>query len=102
MTVKGLSFGFILSGILLISGCSQINTTPPSSIVKPKPPASKQQAWQQRQAFLARKPSWRLNSKASLRFDDENLIFGLNWAQLPSNNYVIHVAVKPLSLLSNR
>jgi len=91
MTVKGLSLFTLLMSVLIISGCSRINTPPPSSVVPPKPPASQQQAWQQRQSFLGKKSNWRLDSKVSLRFDDENLIFKLNWAQQPANNYIIQI-----------
>lgn len=91
MTIKGFSLGSFLMSVLLISGCSQINTAPPASVVKPKPPGSQQQAWQQRQSFLARKATWNLDSKVSLRFDEENLIFKLNWAQMPANNYIIRI-----------
>lgn len=91
MTVKGLSLGSLLISVLLITGCSQINTAPAASVVKSKLPATQQQAWQQRQAFLARKNNWTLDSKVSFRIDDENLIFKLNWAQTPGNNYVIRI-----------
>ena len=91
MTVKGLTLSSLIMSVIIISGCSQINTAPPASVAQPKPPASQQQAWQQRQAFLRGKSSWRLDSKVSLRFDDENLIFKLNWNQLPANNYVIQI-----------
>ncbi len=91
MTVKGLSFGSLILSILLISGCSQINTAPPSSVAKTQPPATQQQAWQQRQNFLGRKANWALDSKVSFRFDEENLIFKLNWAQKPANNYVVQI-----------
>ena len=92
MAVKGLFSGLIALLLLLISGCTQINKNPPSSVIPTKPPVSQQSAWQQRQAFLARNAAWQLNSKVSLRFDDENLIFGLNWSQLPANNYVIQIS----------
>ncbi len=91
MTLKGLFTGLLLSSVILISGCSQINTIPPSSVTPATTPVAKQTAWQQRQAFLGRKQSWQLKSKVSLRFDDENLIFGLNWAQKPANNYVMEI-----------
>lgn len=91
MTVKGLSLGSLLISVLLITGCSQINTAPPASVVKPKPAATQQQAWQQRQAVLARKTNWTLDSKVSFRIDDENLIFKLNWAQMPGNNYIVQI-----------
>ena len=91
MITKGLSLGTYLIAALFFTGCSQINTTPPASVGQPQNTASKQQAWQQRQAFLARKTNWNLDSKASLRFDDENLIFRLNWSQMPADNYVIRI-----------
>lgn len=91
MTVKGLTFTTLLMSVFIISGCSQINTAPPASVAKPKSPVSQQQAWQQRQAFLTNRSTWRLDSKVSLRFDDENVIFKLNWAQAPANNYVIQI-----------
>ena len=77
---------------MLIAGCSQINNNPPSSVSPVKPPIAKQSAWQQRQSFLARTTAWQLKSKVSFRFDDENLIFGLNWQQLPANNYVMQMS----------
>lgn len=88
---KKTAFGMMLMSFLLITGCSQVNTTTPSSVATPKPTGTQQQLWQQRQAFLARKTTWTLNSKASLRFGEENHIFGLDWAQKPSNNYVVDV-----------
>ncbi len=91
MTLKGLFTGLLLMSVMLISGCSQINTTPTSSVTPGTTTLAKQTAWQQRQGFLGRKQSWQLKSKVSLRFDDENLIFGLNWAQRPSNNYVMEI-----------
>lgn len=91
MTLRGLFTGLLVTNVLLISGCTQISTTPPSSVTPGTTPVAKQTAWQQRQAFLARKQSWQLKSKVSLRFDDENLIFGLNWAQMPANNYVMDI-----------
>ncbi|MGK0272281.1 MAG: outer membrane lipoprotein LolB [Cocleimonas sp.] len=92
MTFKGLFAGLLVTNVLLITGCSQINTSPPSSVIPGKPPVTQQTAWQQRQAFLVRKASWQLKSKVSLRYDDENLIFGLNWLQRPPNNYVIQIS----------
>lgn len=91
MIVKGLIVGFLTSAVLLLSACSNTNINQPSSVKPVKPPVSQQTAWQKRQAFLARKPSWKLGSKVSLRFDDENLIFGLNWLQMPANNYVVEI-----------
>jgi len=96
MTVKdincqGMALRLLLISILFITGCSQINKAPPSSVVKPKPVTNQQQAWQQRQAFLTRKTNWTLDSKVSFRFDEENLIFKLNWAQMPANNYIIQI-----------
>lgn len=92
MTVKGLFSGLVVVHLLLLTGCSQINTNPPSSVTPTKPSVSQQSAWQQRQAYLARKAAWQLRSKVSLRYDEENLIFGLNWAQQPANNYVIQIS----------
>ena len=92
MTFRGLFAGLIIAPVLFITGCSQINSNLPSSATPSKPPVAQQSAWRQRQAFLARSASWSLKSKASLRYDDENLIFGLNWAQLPGNNYVIQIS----------
>ena len=92
MTVKGLFAGLLITNLMLITGCSKININQPASVTPAKPPVAQQKAWQQRQAFLARKGAWRLKSKVSLRFDDENLIFGLNWSQLPANNYVMQIS----------
>ena len=92
MNVKGLSLGSVLITVLFVSGCSGINTQQPTSVVTPpKPINSKQQSWQQRQAVLANKVNWGLNSKASLRVKDENFIFRFNWNQLNANNYVIDI-----------
>lgn len=91
MTVKGLLAGVAVLSLLLITGCSQTNISPPSSVTPVKPPVSQQSAWQQRQAYLARRNTWQLGSRVSLRVDQENLIFGLNWAQT-SNNYVIQIS----------
>lgn len=92
MTFRGLFAGLIIAPVLFITGCSQINSNQPSSVTPVKPPEAQQTAWKQRQAFLARSASWSLKSKASLRYDDENLIFGLNWAQSPGDNYVINIS----------
>ena len=92
MTVKGLFTGLLLTQLLFITGCSLTPINQPSLVTPAKPPAAKQNAWQQRQAFLARKAAWQLKSKVSFRYDDENLIFGLNWAQAPANNYVIQIS----------
>lgn len=91
MTVKGIFAGLFIAPLLLISGCSYTNVNQSSSVIPSQPPVSQQTAWQQRQAFLARKAPWQLRSKVSLRYDEENLIFGLNWAQEPANNYVIQI-----------
>ena len=92
MTVKNLFSGLLVLCLFIIAGCSQTNINPPSSVTSVKPPASKQAAWQQRKTFLTSKNTWQLGSKVSLRVKEENLIFGLNWAQLPANNYVIQIS----------
>jgi len=92
MTVKGLFSGLVVVTLSLIAGCSQTTINPPSSVTPSKPPVAQQTAWQQRQAFLAHKAAWQLKSKVSLRYDEENLIFGLNWSQLPANNYVVNIS----------
>ncbi|MEH6455493.1 MAG: lipoprotein insertase outer membrane protein LolB [Cocleimonas sp.] len=91
MTVKGIFSGLIIASLLLISGCSYTNVNQAPSVIPSQPPAAQQTTWQQRQAFLARKSTWKLSSKVSLRFAEENLIFRLNWAQSPANNYVIGI-----------
>jgi len=92
MTVKGLLAGSVVTLLLFITGCSQTTINPPSSVTPSKPPVAQQNSWQQRQAFLGRKSAWQLKSKVSLRFDEENLIFGLNWSQLPTNNYIVNIS----------
>lgn len=92
MTVKGLFIGLAAIHLLFITGCSQTNINSPSSVVPVKPPVSQEAAWQQRNEFLARKSTWQLKSKVSLRLDQENLIFGLDWAQSPANNYVVQIS----------
>lgn len=82
----------VLAGLGLISGCSQIPTTKPP-VSKPQvPAATKELNWKKRQAYLAGKPSWNLQSKISLRYRDENLIFGLKWLQRPVNLYIMQIS----------
>jgi len=91
MAAKGLFIGLLTSTVLLLSACSNTNINQSSSVEPVKPPLGQQTAWQKRQAFFARKSTWKLRSKVSLRFDDENLIFGLNWSQMPASNYVVQI-----------
>ena len=76
----------------LINGCSQISTTKPPVSKLPVPAATKALNWKKRQAYLAGKPSWNLQSKISLRYKDENLIFGLKWLQRPVNLYIMQIS----------
>lgn len=87
---------FVIGALLLLSGCSQINTNPPASVRSTPPSTSQQQAWQQRKAYFAKKANWNLNSKVSLRYDEENLIFKLNWRQLPDSSYLIQI-INPIT-----
>jgi len=76
--------------LVLLTACTQTAINKPASVTPVNQPVSQQSAWQKRQAFLTRKNTWQLASRASLRLDQENLIFGLNWAQT-ANNYVIQI-----------
>lgn len=80
----------LIAGMILLGGCSQYGTQPPQikSVVSP---TVKQSAWKQRQAYMARRQNWSLNSKISLRYGDENYIFGLSWAQQPANRYTMQI-----------
>lgn len=95
MTVKGLftrlCAGLFIIQLLFMTACSQTSISQSSAVTPATSPITQQMAWQQRQAFLAPKVSWDLGSRVSLRFDDENLTFGLDWTQLPANNYVIRI-----------
>ena len=91
MIVKGFSVGLLLTSLMLISACSQLkgnNTVSSNPVVKP---AVQKSAWQNRQDFLSRRSAWNLNSKISLRYDDENWIFRLNWLQKPANSYEMRI-----------
>ena len=90
MAIKGLSAGIALLPLVLLTACTQTAINKPASVTPVNQPVSQQSAWQKRQAFLTRKNTWQLASRASLRLDQENLIFGLNWAQT-ANNYVIQI-----------
>lgn len=93
MIVKGLRSG-LLTSIVLLGGCSSNSfnqTQIQPAVATIKPPVTQSSTWQQRQAFLAKKTSWQLKSKSSLRFDEEIFTFGLNWAQSPANNYVVNI-----------
>ncbi len=80
---------FLVASLLLLGGCSQYGTRPPAtSVVNPN---VKQSAWKQRQAYLTHQQSWNLKSKISLRYGDENYIFGLGWAQQPGNRYTMQI-----------
>ncbi|WP_299880937.1 lipoprotein insertase outer membrane protein LolB [uncultured Cocleimonas sp.] len=80
----------LVTTVILLGGCTQYGTQPPQvkSVVSP---SVKQSAWKQRQAYIARRQNWNLNSKISLRYGDENYIFGLNWAQQPANKYTMQI-----------
>ena len=82
----------IASVSLFMSACSQIDIAKPSTGTPAATVSSKETNWKKRQNYLASKPSWNLLSKISLRFKDENLIFGLNWVQRPINNYVMQIS----------
>jgi len=77
ITIKKCFSGLAALSLLLLSACSHTVTQSSS--------------WQKRQAFLAKRNAWQLKSKVSLRLDDENNIFGLNWLQRPQNNYVMQI-----------
>jgi len=80
----------LITSVILLGGCSQYGTQPAQSgsVVAP---TVKQSAWKQRQAYIARRQSWNLKSKISLRYGDENYIFGLSWAQQPANKYTMRI-----------
>jgi outer membrane lipoprotein LolB len=78
--------------LLALSACTQINTAS-HSVDKPiKSKVSKTTGWGQRQLVLSRKQSWNLNSKISLRFSDENWIFGLKWKQRSKSQYQMDIS----------
>ena len=80
----------LITSVVLLGGCTQYGTQPPQSrsVVVP---TVKQSAWKQRQAYIARRQSWNLKSKISLRYGDENYIFGLSWDQQPANKYTMQI-----------
>ncbi len=80
----------VITSLILLGGCTQYGIQPPSatSVVAP---TVKQSAWKQRQAYVARRQNWNLNSKISLRYGDENYIFGLGWEQQPANKYTMQI-----------
>ncbi len=80
----------LIAGVVLLGGCTQYGTQSPQagSVVST---TVKQSAWKQRQAYIARRQNWNLNSKISLSYGDENYIFGLGWAQQPANKYTMKI-----------
>ncbi|GAA0410809.1 lipoprotein insertase outer membrane protein LolB [Cocleimonas flava] len=80
----------LISSVILLGGCTQYGTQPPQvkSVVNP---TVKQSSWEQRQAYLARRQNWSLGSKISLRYGDENYIFGLSWAQQNASQYTMQI-----------
>jgi outer membrane lipoprotein LolB len=79
-------------GLLHVSGCSQYSITKTPVSKPPVTVASKILNWKKRQNYMASKTSWNLQSKISLRYKDENLIFGLKWLQRPANLYVMQIS----------
>lgn len=88
---RAATYCILLLSLLVLNACTQVGTTQPG-IDKPGITAvDKTRAWNKRQQFIARKPAWNLRSKISLRYDDENWIFGLKWAQQAAARYVMQV-----------
>ena len=78
-------------GLSIISGCSQL---PVKTTITTKPAtstASKEILWKQRQRLLVSDVNWNLRSKVALRFREENMSFGLSWAQKAVQNYVMQI-----------
>lgn len=78
--------------LLALTGCSQTNTLQQPVDKQAKLDTSKAAAWRQRQATISRKQSWNLTSKISLRYSDENWVFGLKWQQQNRSQYVMDIS----------
>lgn len=92
MIVKGFLSTVLLVNVLLITACSGINTNTPSSVDPNIVASAEEAAWKRREVFLLNQGTWELGSKVSLRYDEENVTFGLNWAQQSSNDYLINIS----------
>ncbi len=78
--------------LLALNACTQVSTTSQPIDKKDEIKIPVATGWGQRQAVLSRKQSWNLNSKISLRFSDENWIFGLKWKQRSKSQYVMDIS----------
>jgi len=78
--------------LFVLSSCSQFDSTSQPAVESTATTAVKENGWKQRKYFLSKKQSWNLNSKISLRFSDENWIFGLRWAQQAASRYAMNIS----------
>ncbi len=92
MTSRILSISLISLSLFVLNGCTRlpVNNQPTK---KPVVSAdSKDALWKQRQRLLINDSNWNLRSKVALRFRDESVSFGLNWAQRAVQHYVMQIS----------
>jgi len=85
-----LAISFII-GLSILSGCSQLPIKNSTTKKPTTSAASKKTLWKQRQRLLVNDVNWNLKSKVALRFREENVSFGLIWAQKSVQQYVMQI-----------
>lgn len=84
----GLSLAlFFLFSLFVLQGCTPVQTNSGSVTIT----KATKQAWQKRQQTLKTASKWRLNSRASVTYRDENWPFSLQWQQHTINDYELTI-----------
>jgi len=92
MLVKKWKLMLIISGLFLLSSCSNISAKQSGTKKIVSTVANtKQSLWKKRQVTLAKKAAWGLNSKIALRYRADHWNFGLSWLQQSKKQYVMQI-----------
>ena len=84
-------FSLILLSLFVLGGCSTLGVKKPTGGKPVVSVAGKQALWKKRQAVMARKAAWNLNSKVALRYRADHWSFALKWLQQSANQYIMEI-----------
>lgn len=89
MILKIQRLALVVLGVMILSSCTQMHLKKPTG--KTSTTLSKTKLWNKRQAVVAKKAVWNLDSKNTLRYKTDHWNFGIRWLQKAPKQYVMEI-----------